>query len=147
MKEMAIAFVLALLVTGCQQLDYIQDAPARVEAADWSKMQTITVHMNESAFSPDRMAFALGVPYKLEIINNSTAKHYFIAEKFFRAIATHHVYNSDGEIRAPYFSSLTVYPGRSLNLYFIPVKKGFYDLRSITPGREEKEMVGRIAIN
>ncbi|MHC4115364.1 MAG: cupredoxin domain-containing protein [Planctomycetota bacterium] len=147
MKEMAITFVLVLLATGCQQFDYIQDAPAIVEAADWSKMQTVTVYMSESAFSPDKMAFALGVPYKLEIINNSTAKHHFNAEKFFRAIATHHVYNSDGEIRAPYFSSLAVYPGCSLNLYFIPVKKGFYDLRSDTPGREGEEIVGRIAIN
>jgi len=147
MRKMAITFVLVLLATGCQQLDYIQDAPAIVEAADWSKMQTVTVYMSESAFSPDKMAFALGVPYKLRIINNSTAKHHFTAEKFFRAIATCHVHNSDGEIKAPYFSSLTVYSGCSLNLYFIPVKKGFYDLRSNVSGRKGEEMVGRIAIN
>lgn len=147
MRKMAVTFVLVLLATGCQLLDYFQDVPTVVEAADWSKMQTVTVYMSESAFSPDKMAFAVGVPYKLEIINNCTAKRHFTAEKFFHAIAARYAHNSDGEIRATYFSSLTVYSGRSLNLYFIPVKKGFYELRSDIPDREGEEMIGRIAIN
>jgi uncharacterized cupredoxin-like copper-binding protein len=54
--------------------------------------------------------------------------------------------NVDGEIKAPYFSALEVFPGRSLDLYFVPVKKETYKLRGTIEGHEAKGMHGIIVI-
>lgn len=134
-------------LVGCADVDYVKDAPQRVKAADWSEMKTVSVYLSEFAFSPDELAFRAGTPYKLQIVNKGRTKHYFTAEEFFKAIATRKVQsNSDGEIKAPYFTALEIFPGRSLDLYFIPVEKGSYDLECTVKGHAEKGMVGHIVI-
>ena len=105
------------------------------------------VILKEYSYSPSRLKFKTGVPYKLQIRNQGTVKHYFTAEEFFKAIATRKVQsNADGEIKAPYFSALEVFPERSLDLYFIPVKKGTYKLHCTIKGHETKGMHGSIVI-
>ena len=147
MKKLAIIFMLYLFLSGCAELDYVHDAPRRVKAADWSKMKSVTVVLSEYSFSPDRIGFKANVPYKLQLINKGSEKHYFTADKFFRSIAMQKVQsNSDGEIKAPYLTSIEVYPGRSLDVYFIPVKKGFYSLKCTMRGHAVKGVVGKIAI-
>ncbi len=136
-----------ILVSGCATVDYVSDAEARVKAADWSKMETVSVVLKEYSYVPSILNFKAGVPYKLEIRNEGTVKHYFTAEQFFKAIATRKVQsNADGEIKAPYFSALEIFPGRSLDLYFIPVKKGTYKLHCTITGHEAKGMHGSIVI-
>jgi uncharacterized cupredoxin-like copper-binding protein len=54
--------------------------------------------------------------------------------------------NADGEIKAPYFSALEVFPGRSLDLYAVPGKKGTYKLHCTIEGHEGKGMHGTIVI-
>jgi uncharacterized cupredoxin-like copper-binding protein len=103
--------------------------------------------LQEYAYSPLPLHFQVGVPYKLQIQNQGTIKHYFTAERFFKAIATRKVQsNADGEIKAPYFFAMEVFPERSLDLYFIPVKKGTYKLHCTIVGHEEKGMHGEIII-
>ncbi len=141
------SMVMVCGLIGCAYVDYVKDAAQRVKAADWSKMETVSINQTEFAFSPNEFVFRVGMPYKLEIINKGTTKHYFTAEEFFKAIATRKVQsNTDGEIKAPYFTALEVFPGRSLELYFIPAKKGSYNLRCTIEGHAEKGMVGRIVI-
>jgi uncharacterized cupredoxin-like copper-binding protein len=136
-----------LLLNGCAGVDYIADSEARVKAADWSKMQNASVVMQEYSYQPETLSFKAGVAYKLELLNGGKSKHYFTAPEFFKAIATRKVQsNADGEIKAPYFSALEVYPGRSLDLYFIPVKPGSYRLHCTIAGHEEQGMHGRIVI-
>lgn len=131
----------------CMGADYVVDAQARVKAADWSKMESVEVVLQEYAFSPSRLQFQAGVPYKLEIKNEGTEKHYFVSEDFFKAIATRKVQsNADGEIKAPYFTALEVFPGRSLDLYFIPVNSGSYHLVCTITGHAEQGMSGVIEI-
>lgn len=144
---LAISTIVSSGLIGCTRIDYVQDAPQRVKAADWSRMQTMSVSLTEFAFSPSTLVFQEGIPYKLEILNKGTIKHYFTSEGFFKAIATRKIQsNADGEIKAPYFSAIEVFPGRSLDLYFIPVKKGTYDLKCTIEGHAEKGMVGQIRI-
>ena len=113
----AVGWIL-MLAGGCSTADHVVDAGARVSAADWSQMSTVTVSLQEYSFTPSNLSFRPGVPYKLEIVNNGTSKHYFTAAEFFKAIATRKVQsNADGEIKAPYFLALEVFPGRSLDLY------------------------------
>lgn len=136
-----------LLLSGCANIDYIADSEARVKAADWSKMHNASVVMQEYSYQPETLSFKAGVAYKLELLNTGKEKHYFTAPEFFKAIATRKVQsNADGEIKAPYFSALEVYPGRSLDLYFIPVKPGKYKLLCTIAGHEEQGMHGTIVI-
>ena len=133
--------------SGCETDDYVSDAGRRVKAANWDKMETVEVVLTEYSYSPNSLAFKTGVPYKLQIRNKGKSKHYFTAVKFFKAIATRKVQsNADGEIKAPYFSALEVFPGRSLDLYFIPVTKGNYALHCTIEGHEAKGMHGTIVI-
>ncbi len=118
-----------------------------MKAADWEKMETVDVILEEYSYKPNELKFKTGVPYKLQIRNKGKVKHYFTAGKFFKSIATRKVQsNSDGEIKAPYFSALEVFPGRSLDLYFIPVMKGSYKLQCTIEGHEAKGMHGVIVI-
>ena len=136
-----------ILAGGCSTADHVVDAGARVSAADWSKMITVTVSLQEYSFTPSSLSFRAGVPYKLEIVNDGTSKHYFTAVEFFKAIATRKVQsNADGEIKAPYFLALEVFPGRSLDLYFIPVNSGRYPLLCTIEGHAERGMTGTIVI-
>lgn len=142
-----ICVAVLLLLSGCTSVDYVQDANSRVQAGDWSKMRTVSVTLNEYSYTQSELRFKTGVPYKLQIQNKGSAKHYFTSEEFFKGIATRKVQsNADGEIKAPYFSALEVFPDRSLDLYFIPVKKGTYRLHCTITGHEAKGMHGVIVI-
>ncbi len=152
MQKVGIAALVGLcLVTvfssGCTTVDYVSDAGDRVKAADWDNMETVEVVLDEYSFTPNVLRFKSGVPYKLQIKNRGTVKHYFTAVEFFKVIATRKVQsNADGEIKAPYFSALEVFPGRSLDLYFVPVTKGSYELHCTISGHEAKGMHGTIEI-
>ena len=101
------SMVMFVGLVGCAHVDYVKDAAQRVKAADWSKMETVSIALTEYAYSPSTLVFQKDVPYKLEIINQGTMKHYFTAQNFFTAIATRKVQSSaDGEIKAPYFLAL-----------------------------------------
>ena len=145
--DVVIVAIVTLGFIGCSGVAYVSDAPERVKAADWSKMETVQVSLTEYVFAPSTLVFQGGVPYKLEIMNKGSMKHYFTAEGFFKAIATRKIQsNADGEIKAPYFMAIEVFPGRSLDLYFIPVKNGSYELLCTIEGHAGKGMVGQIRI-
>ena len=153
MKKIIPAVVLTLMtltLSACghhHHAMHVRDAADRVKAADWSKMETVTMTMTDFAFNPASLAFRQGVPYKLVIENKGAQKHYFTAEGFFRAIATRKLQsNSDGEVKAPYFSAIEVYPGRSLDLYFLAVKTGTYPLICTIEGHDSMGMKGEIRI-
>jgi uncharacterized cupredoxin-like copper-binding protein len=153
MKRIIPAIILALMtlaLSGCGHHHhgmYVRDAADRVKAADWAKMETVTVTMTDYAFNPASVVFRQGVPYKLVIENKGSEKHYFTAENFFRAIATRKLQsNTDGEVKAPYFSAIEVYPGRSLDLYFLAVKSGTYPLICTIEGHAGMGMTGEIRI-
>ncbi len=142
----AVVAIAVFVLMGMGSADYVRDAAERVKAADWTKMKTVSVTQKEYAFEPSTLVFREGVPYKLVITNIGASKHYFTAENFFKAIATRKVQKTDGEIKAPYFKALEVFPGRSMDLYFIPVKKGAYNFLCTIEGHAEHGMKGHIRI-
>jgi uncharacterized cupredoxin-like copper-binding protein len=107
---------------------YVQDAPARVAAADWSSVETATIVLSEFAFSPAEPRFREGVPYRLRLENTGTIAHNFVSEGFFKAIAAQKLRAPTGEITTPYLKAIGVSPGETKDLYFVPVTKGTYDL-------------------
>ncbi|MFQ5682650.1 MAG: hypothetical protein ACE5HC_05185 [Candidatus Binatia bacterium] len=128
-------------------VDYVQDAAKIVKATDWSKVKTVTVRLKEFSFNPNGLRFEKDTPYKLEIKNTGTEKHYFVATTFFKAVASRKVQsNTDGEIKAPYFTALEVFPGRQLDFYFVPVKQGSYYLLCTVEGHEDQGMHGSLVI-
>jgi len=114
--------------------------------ADWSKMETVTVTMIDYAFSPSPIILKEGVPTRLVLKNDGKEAHYFVAEQFFKVIATRKVQGSDGEIKAPYFTAVEVYPGKMLEWFFVPAQKGVYDLRCTAKGHVGHGMQGKIEV-
>ncbi len=143
---LVISLVVLSLITGCVEIQYVKDAPEKIKAADWSKMQTITVSLTEYKFTPSEPSFKKNIPYRLILKNEGKGKHYFVSEGFFRAIALRKVQTSDGEIKAPYITAIEVYPGKSIEIYFIPDKVGTYDLICTVEEHANRGMKGKIEI-
>jgi uncharacterized cupredoxin-like copper-binding protein len=122
------------------------DLTKALAGADWSKMETVTVTMTEYAFSPSPIVLKEGVPTKLVLKNAGKEAHYFVAEQFFKGIATRKLQGSDGEIKATNFTAVEVYPGKTLEWFLVPVQKGVYDLLCTVKGHAEHGMKGKIEV-
>ncbi len=128
-------------------VDYVANAGEIVKAADWDKMKTVTVDFDEYSYEPEELVFEVGQPYKLVLKNHGKKKHYFTAEDFYKAIATRKVQsNRDGEIKAPYFIAIELMVGGQLDLYFVPVKRGEYEVFCTIKDHREEGMEGKLVI-
>lgn len=126
--------------------DWVQDAGERVSAADWDSMRTVTVDMGEFSFTPENLELEVGQPYKLVIVNSGTEKHYFTAEPFYRSVAFRKAQDGSGEIKAPYFKAIEVFPGEQVDLYLIPTVAGSFDSLCTIDGHAESGMHGHITV-
>lgn len=139
----------AAFVTIATGIAYAEAPPEygkALAAADWSKMETVTVTLSEYAFSPSTLVFKQGVPTKLVLRNSGKEAHYFVSEQFFRNVATRKVQSSDGEFKAPYFTAIEVYAGKTAEWFLIPMKKGTFDLLCTVKGHAERGMKGTIEV-
>jgi uncharacterized cupredoxin-like copper-binding protein len=109
-------------------------------------METVTVTLTEYAFSPAPVVLKEGVPTKLVLKNAGKEAHYFVATKFFTAIATRKIQGSDGEVKAPSFTAVEVYPGKTLEWFLVPTQKGTFDLLCTIKGHAEHGMKGKIEV-
>jgi len=123
-----------------------QDLAKVLAGADWSKMETVTVKMTEYAFTPVPISLKAGVPTKLVLRNEGKEHHYFVAEKFFGTIATRKVQDSDGEVKAPAFTAVEVYAGKTLEWFLVPTEKGTFDVICTVKGHAEHGMKGTIEV-
>ena len=142
-KLMGIAAVLALGSTAAAQ---DRDMANVLAGADWTKMETVTVKMTEYAFTPSRIPLKSGVPTKLVLRNEGKEHHYFVAEKFFRTIATRKIQGSDGEVKAPAFTAVEVYAGKGLEWFLVPTEKGTFDVVCTVKGHADHGMKGTIEV-
>ena len=127
--------------------DYITNAGEIVKSADWEKMETVTVNLDEYSYGTESFVFKVGQAYKLQLKNRGDKKHYFTAPGFYKAIATRKVQsNKDGEIKAPYFTALELMVNGQLDLYFVPVTKGEYLVYCTIDDHREEGMEGRLII-
>jgi uncharacterized cupredoxin-like copper-binding protein len=141
------AFLLSLVFFSFSEISAEGPDPAKALAgADWTKMETVTVTMNEYSFSPSPIVLKEGVPTRLVLKNAGKEAHYFVAEQFFRGIATRKVQGSDGEIKAPFFTAVEVYPGKTLEWFLVPARKGVYDLLCTVKGHAGHGMKGKIEV-
>jgi uncharacterized cupredoxin-like copper-binding protein len=122
------------------------DPAKALVGADWSKMETVTVTMTEYAFFPSTVVLKAGAPTRLVLKNAGKEAHYFVAEQFFKSIATRKIQGSDGEIKAPSFTAVEVYPGKTLEWFLVPAAMGGFDLLCTVKGHAEHGMRGRIEV-
>ena len=127
-------------------------------AGDMTKQEPVEIYVNlgnekgEIKFSPNKLLLETGKLYKLILKNNSPQKHYFSSDKFSQAVFTRKVQISTSsgkpvaEIKG-LVREIEVYPGRTAEWWFVPLKTGkFDDLRCTIPGHAEAGMVGVIEI-
>ncbi len=136
-----------LLGTALQAETYITNADEIVSATNWETMKTIRVELGEYEYSFENLELEANQPYKLELVNVGEKKHYFTAPEFYKAIATRKVQsNQDGEIKAPYFTAIELMVGGQLDLYFVPVTAGSYEVFCTVKDHREDGMESMITI-
>ena len=127
---------------------FIQDGAALVKAADWNKMETVTVELGEYHFHPMDLKLKAGQPYKIELKNVGEKHHYYTAPEFFKNVAWRKLMvNGQAEIKVDYVNALEVLkkPGQ-LDIYIIPVNKGTYTVYCTIDDHREKGMEGTIIV-
>ena len=75
-----------------------------------------------------------------------TKKHYFTTEEFYQSVAFRKAQDSSGEIKAPYFKAVEIFPGEQADLYLIPTKEGTYDSICTIAGHIKAGRHGQIAV-
>jgi uncharacterized cupredoxin-like copper-binding protein len=127
---------------------YVENAGdfAGKSAADWDNAELVRIELNEMSFTPSELTFEAGKPYKVELVNVGAVKHEFTAESFFASVAWRKAESAESEIKAPFFKEIEVFAGQSVELFFVPISTGTFDLVCEIPGHLEAGMHGSIAV-
>ena len=115
-------------------------------AADWDNAEVVRVEMTEFSFTPNELTFEAGKPYVLQLTTVGTVKHEFTAHEFFPSVAWRKAESGQSEVKAPYFTEIEVFPGQQVDLYFVPVTPGTYELVCEIEGHLEAGMQGTITV-
>lgn len=150
--------IIALAITSCTFLnsaqvfaqDYVTNSTEIVKAANWNEMETVEIELVEHEFNPKDLKLKANKPYRLVIKNTGESDHYYTAGEFFKSVAWRKVQTPrphGGEIKAPYFNAVEVYKkGGSVELFFVPVKPGTYEVICTIDDHKEKGMSGSISV-
>jgi uncharacterized cupredoxin-like copper-binding protein len=131
-------------VPGAEQ--YVANSADFVAAADWDAKKTITIELTEMSFTPKDITLEASQPYILEVVNKGTEKHEFTAEEFMRTVATRKAETAESEVKAPFFTEIEVFAGKTAELFLIPLIPGTYELVCNIEGHFEKGMFGTITV-
>lgn len=143
----------AAMTVGCQTPPaagpgFIRDGAAIVKSANWEKMQTVTVTMEEHSYAPLELRLKAGQPYRIELKNIGDKDHYYTAPEFFRSVAWRKLMvNKNAEIKVDYVTATEVLKKTGqLDLYLVPVTKGTYTVICTIDDHREKGMEGKIIV-
>lgn len=133
-------------------------------SADLTKQKPITKKVyfkgqrtTKYYFEPSTLEFNVGKLYKLDLINQSDAKHYFASTKFSNSIFTRKVQLILGEKKVAEIKGnireIEVFPSYKIEWWFVPIKTGeFNDLecnvkdKNSNVSHKDMGMVGKIII-
>ncbi|MBK5306519.1 MAG: hypothetical protein JJD92_07510 [Frankiaceae bacterium] len=125
---------------------YVENGAEFVDAADWDTRATVRIEMGEMFFTPKNVTLAAGKPYVLELVNTGKVKHEFAAGAFFRSAATRKMENAGAEVKAPFFTEIEVFAGKTVELFVIPVLPGTFEMLCEIAGHREAGMEGSITV-
>ncbi len=126
--------------------DWVQNAGDLVSAADWDSLIDVPIELDEFSFSPSTVELKVDQPYRLQVTNIGEVKHYFTAEDFYRTAAFRKAQDSSGELKAPFFKAIELFPGEQIDLYLIPTEAGTFDSVCTIAGHEDSGMYGSIVV-
>ena len=115
-------------------------------AADWDNAEVVEILLDEMSFTPSDLTFEAGKPYKVELVNVGDVKHEFTAGSFFASVAWRKAESAQSEIKAPFFTEIEVFAGQKLELFFVPITPGTYDLVCEIEGHLEAGMFGKVTV-
>jgi uncharacterized cupredoxin-like copper-binding protein len=125
---------------------YVANAAEFVDAADWDTKTTVKIELGEMFFTPKNVTLAAGKPYVLELVNSGKVKHEFAAGAFFRSAAIRKMENAVAEVKAPYFTEVEVFAGKTVELFVVPVLPGTFEMLCEITGHREAGMEGTITV-
>ena len=99
----------------------------------------VTVRMSEYKFDPNNLTFRRGVRYDLRLMNTGREIHEFTAPEFIGAIDL-----KNPDALGPYTNQVSVEPGQTKDVYFVPRKAGRYSL--ICADHDWAGMIGTIVV-
>ena len=161
MRQTVLALAIAggiSLLAGCASMaqhgvaapTYMSNSADIVKAANWDKMETVTIELSEHDFEPKHLKLKANQPNRLVIKNKGEADHYYTAAEFFKSVAwrkTQTPRPHGGEIKAPYLTAVEAYKnGGSVELFIVPVKKGTYEVVCMIDDHKDKGMTGSITV-
>lgn len=106
----------------------------------------------EMLFAPNELNFETGKLYKVVLSNPSPVAHYFTSPALSGAVFTRKVQVNGpdgkalGEIKGS-VSELEVYPGGTVEWWFVPVKTASGELKCSIAGHAGHGMVGKVNVN
>jgi uncharacterized cupredoxin-like copper-binding protein len=125
---------------------YVANAAEFVTAADWNTAKEVTIELGEMFFKPNDITLEAGKPYVLKVVNTGAIKHEFMAEEFFRTVATRKAETAQSEVKVPFFTDIEVLAGETVDIYLIPLIAGTYELKCAIEGHFEAGMFGTITV-
>lgn len=128
------------------ETQYVENASAFVDAANWDAAATVRVELGEMYFKPSTLTFEAGKPYKLEVVNVGKKDHELVAEGFFRSGAFRKAEDDGAEVKVPFFTEVEVFAGKSTELFFVAVMPGTYEMLCEIEGHREAGMEGTIRV-
>jgi uncharacterized cupredoxin-like copper-binding protein len=108
-------------------------------AAEPKGAKQVNVVTTESKFTPNKLTFRRGIPYRLHVENRGKEMHEFNAADLFKSSKI-----SNAAVLNPDKTELVLKPGETKDLYFIPKKAGHF--RLVCPDHDWAGMTGEITV-
>jgi uncharacterized cupredoxin-like copper-binding protein len=113
--------------------------PGSVFAAEPKGAKQVNVVTTESKFTPNKLTFRRGIPYRLHVENRGKEMHEFNAADLFKSSKI-----SNPAVLNPDKTELVLKPGEAKDLYLIPKKAGHF--RLVCPDHDWAGMIGEITV-
>ena len=105
----------------------VADARERVEAADWSKVEVISLRIRQNEFNPMIIDLKLDRPYVIRITNGDDRQHVFGAGDFFRSVALATVDVGGNGDDQTCITRVRIAGGQTAEVVFVTVRDGRFE--------------------
>jgi uncharacterized cupredoxin-like copper-binding protein len=135
--------------TAYSNTGYVEDPKTKTAAINWEKAEKLVMYFSSFKLQPNKIHFKTGQPYEMRLINEENKTHSFKSPLFFRAIAVHHITLLGKEpliVNNPRIERISLPPGAAVQLHFIPVKTGEYEIYCDEPVHATQGMTAEFTV-
>ncbi len=104
------------------------------QTTDWNRTQTVKLNLHHYVLTPKQLSLTQGEPYQMIIENTGNYTCYFASEGLLKSIAVQKLVGPTGTKTFPYYEEISVLPGETKALYFVPVRAGHFPAECATTG-------------